>query len=210
VTLGLSALAGRSSGWFAVARRLAAQLYDFQGLHAFRAKLHPDRWDPIYISSNDRRFAGAVTGSVAIFDALKAFARGRLVAFGVATLLRGPALVVRLLAALLVPWTVLLALSSGRWFPGPGVHAAWVAFDTVLAAALFALAARWRRWLGLVLAVAVTADAGLTAAQVALYNLPRARGPGDWLVCAVAMAAPTVAGLILWNAINHRRRARRV
>jgi hypothetical protein len=67
------------------------------------------------------------------------------------------------------------------------------------------LAARWRRWLGLALAVAVTADAAVTAAQLVVYDLPRTDGWGDAVVFAVAAAAPAVAGVILWNAINHRR-----
>jgi len=47
VTLGLAPLAGRVPSWLAGVRALSAPLYDFAGLHAFKAKLGPDHWDPI-------------------------------------------------------------------------------------------------------------------------------------------------------------------
>jgi phosphatidylglycerol lysyltransferase len=208
VTLGLAPLAGSVTGPLALARRYAASLYDFQGVYAFRAKLRPERWDPIYIASAGSRLPDVLAGSLAIYDALSAFARGRLVQFGVATLLRGPAVVVRLLAALLVPWTALLALAGDRYFPSPAVKWGWVAFDLVLAAALFALAARWRRWLGVLLAAAITTDALVTALQVVVFDVPRARAAVDALVLALSVAAPATAAVILWNAVGHRRRAR--
>jgi phosphatidylglycerol lysyltransferase len=208
VTLGLAPLAGSVTGPLGLARRYATSLYDFQGVYAFRAKLRPQRWDPIYIATAETRLPSVLAGSLAIYDALTAFARGRLLQFGVATLLRGPAVVVRLLAALLLPWTVLLALAGDRYFPGATVKWSWVAFDVVLAAALFALAARWRRWLGLALAAAISADALITAAQVAVFDVPRAHGAVDALVLALSVAAPAAAAVILWNAVGHRRRAR--
>src|SRR5205814_8293773 len=186
-------------------RRHAASLYDFRGVYAFRAKLRPQRWDPIYIASAGTRLPGVLAGSLAIYDALAAFAHGRLLQFAVATLLRGPAVVVRLLAALLLPWTALLALAGDRYFPGPLVKWSWVAFDGVLALALFLLAARWRRWLGLALAAAISADALLTAVQVAIFDLPRVRGLVDALVLLLSVAAPAGAALILWNTVGHRR-----
>jgi phosphatidylglycerol lysyltransferase len=143
---------------------------------------------------------------VAIFDVLSAFARGRLLGFGVRTLLRGPALVVRLLGLLLLPWMLLLALAPARFFPADAIRTAWIGFDVVLAAALLALAARWRRPLAIAVAVAVTIDAFVTTAEVALYNAAGIRGAKDWLVLAVAVAAPAAASVILWTAIGHRRR----
>jgi phosphatidylglycerol lysyltransferase len=208
VTLGLAPLAGPVTGPLGLARRYAASLYDFHGVYAFRAKLRPQRWDPIYIAAAGSRLPDVLAGSLAIYDALVAFARGRLFQFGVATLLRGPALIVRLLAALLLPWTALLAVAGDRYCPGAAVKWSWVAFDLVLASALFALAARWRRWLGLTLAAAISGDAAVTAAQVLSFDLPRARGVLDLVVLAVSVAAPTMAASILWGAVGHRRRAR--
>jgi hypothetical protein len=142
VTLGLAPLAGDVSPLLRVARRWGRPLYDFEGLHAFKSKLKPRAWDPIYLSHPPRR-----SGVLAVVDALTAFARGGLLRFGIKTLLRGPSIVVRALAVLLVVWTVLLALPvSARWFPAPVWQWGWVA----LVAALFALATRWRHRTGLI------------------------------------------------------------
>lgn len=66
-------------------------------------------------------------------DTLTAFARGGLLPFGLETLLRGPAILIRLLAALLVVWTIALALPwSARWFPSAAWQYGWVAFDVAL------------------------------------------------------------------------------
>ena len=150
--------------------------------------------------------APGTSSHVAIVDALAAFAHGSFLRFGGATLLRGPALVVRLLAALLVPWTVLLAVAGTRWFPAPWVKTAWIAFDVSLVATLFSLTARWRHWLGVVVASAITADAVLTTLQVGLWDGRRARGL-DWLAVALSIAGPTLAAVILWAAVGHRRAA---
>jgi phosphatidylglycerol lysyltransferase len=199
VTLGLSPLAGPVVGSLRAARRLSRALYDFAGLHAFKAKLRPHSWDPIYL--------GHPPGSssyLALVDALAAFAHGSFLRFGGATLMRGPALVVRLLSALLVPWTLLLACAGARWFPAPWVKSAWLGFDLALVIALFSLTMRWRHRLGVVVASAITGDALLTALQVGLYNGARARGL-DWAVLALSLAGPTLAAVVLWAAVSHRR-----
>jgi phosphatidylglycerol lysyltransferase len=204
VTLGLAPLAGPVTGALGAARDLMAALYDFRGVYAFRAKLRPRSWDPIHLVYPVGRRPDALAATAALLDALAAFARGNLAGFGVETLLRGPALVVRALAVLLVPWTVLLALTEGRHFPDPAVQRGWVAFDVALIVALLALASRWRRWLGLLLALAVTADAAVTWTEVLLYNVPRARGWAEWVGLAVAALAPTGAAAILWKAGGRR------
>ena len=62
------------------------------------------------------------------------------------TLLRGPSIVFRLLATLLVIWTILLALpTSAHFFPSRAWQWGWVGFDVVLGVALFTLAHRWRQ-----------------------------------------------------------------
>lgn len=200
VTMGLAPLAGPVSGWLRAVRRASAALYDFAGLHAFKAKLRPHGWEPIFLA----HLPGS-SSHVALVDALAAFARGSFVRFGGATLLRGPALVVRVLAALLVPWMVLLALAGTRWFPWPWVKTGWIAFDAVLVVTLFVLTVRWRPWLGAAVATAITADALLTTLQVALYDAPHARGLDDWAVMAVSMAGPAIAAVVLWGAVGHRR-----
>jgi phosphatidylglycerol lysyltransferase len=199
VTLGLAPLSGPVAGWLRAARMLSATLYDFDGLRAFKAKLKPHAWEPIFLAHP----VGS-SSHVALVDALAAFARGSFLGFGGETLLRGPPLIVRLLATLLVPWTLLLALADSRWFPWPWVQAAWVSFDVALVAVLFSLTLRWRHWLGVSVASAISADAVLTALQVALYDGRRAPA-ADWPVIAISLAGPTLAAIVLWGAVGHRR-----
>jgi phosphatidylglycerol lysyltransferase len=200
VTLGLAPLAGDVGPVLRSARRFGRALYDFDGLRAFKAKLAPRRWDPIYLS-----YPPGTSASLAVVDTLTAFARGGLLRFGIDTLLRGPAIVIRLLAALLVVWTCLLALpASARWFPSPVWQYGWVAFDVVLGVALFVLARRWRQPLADVVAVAVTADAVLTTVEAIVFNVPRIASVLDVIVVTVAVLAPTLAAILLWNARVHR------
>ncbi|MGE3766366.1 MAG: phosphatidylglycerol lysyltransferase domain-containing protein [Kofleriaceae bacterium] len=196
VTLGLVPLAGDVKPWLRATRKLGRALYDFDGLRAFKAKFEPSGWDPIYLAHPPR-----TSSMVALFDTLRAFARGGLLRFGLETFLRGPAIVVRAIAALLVVWTILLALPIGaRFFPSHAWQYGWVAFDVALAASLFVLARRWTRPLANVVAGAVTLDAIATVAQGLIYNVPRRAGPFDLVVIAIAMLAPTLAALMLWNA----------
>jgi len=202
VTLGLVPLSGEISPWLRAARRWGKSLYDFDGLRAFKAKLKPRAWDPIFLSYPRGR-----NGFGAMFDTLTAFARGGLLRFGLETLLRGPAIVMRVLAVLLLVWTAVLALPvSARWFPSAVWQGGWVAFDIVLAASLLTLSYRWRAGLADVLATAVTADAVLTLLQAIVYDVPRRQGAHDLLIIAIAISAPTVAAILLWNARVHRGR----
>jgi hypothetical protein len=165
----------------------------------FKAKLRPLAWEPIFLAQPATH--GTLT---ALRDALTAFARGSMLRFGLHAVLRGPTTVLRVLAGLLVPWTVLLALAPSRWFPSPWIQGGWVAFDLALVAGLFALAHRYRRGLGTALAALVTADAVLTLVETAWWNAPRARGLADAAVLAVSCAAPAVAATILWHARGAR------
>lgn len=80
LTLGLAPLAGDVARWLRVARWLGAPLYDFAGLHAFKAKLRPHAWEPVYLCTT----GGALV--VALRDSLRAFAGGSLLAFAGRTL----------------------------------------------------------------------------------------------------------------------------
>ncbi len=200
VTMGLVPLSGELSPWLRAARRWGKSLYDFDGLRAFKAKLKPRTWDPIFLA-----YPRAGSGFAAMFDTLTAFARGGLLRFGVEALLRGPAVVMRVLAALLVAWTALLALPlSAPFFPSPAWQYGWVGFDAALAASLFALSFRWRHRLADLLATAVTANAALSLAQALAFDLPRRRGPLDLAIAIIAIGAPTFAAALLWNARLHR------
>jgi phosphatidylglycerol lysyltransferase len=194
LTLGLAPLAGAVGPWLRIARRTGGPLYDFRGLHAFKAKLRPRTWTPIFIS-----YPRAQLGVAAVYDALAAFARGGLLRFGLRTLLRRPAVLIQALALLLIPWTLLMAAApSARWFPSPAVKWGWVAFDAALAPALMSLARRWRRGLDTALAALVSADAAATLAQVLGWNLRQARDPVTIVVAALSVAAPTLTALLLW------------
>ncbi|MBZ4396474.1 DUF2156 domain-containing protein [Myxococcus sp. AS-1-15] len=204
VTLGLAPLSGPVRPWLRLARACGRPLFDFEGLRTFKAKFRPDSWVPLHLSYPEPR-----GGVLAVYDALRAFARGSLVRFGVATLLRRPRLLVHALAVLLVPWTALLALpTTTRWFPSLRVQWSWVLFDVALAAGLFSLVRRWRNGLATALVCLTAADACLTFVQAAVYNAPRARGPVDWLVITAAILAPATASGLLVRARDFRLPAR--
>ncbi|HKU42336.1 MAG TPA: DUF2156 domain-containing protein, partial [Polyangiales bacterium] len=112
LTLGLAPLAGEVGAGLRWARRLSSPLYDFDGLRVYKDKLRPHSWTDIYLSYPESQHA-----LTSLWDALRAFAPEGLLRFGVQSLLRGPAVVVAVLAALLVPWTLLLAAAPARhWF----------------------------------------------------------------------------------------------
>jgi phosphatidylglycerol lysyltransferase len=199
VTLGLAPLSGQVPRALRVVRSVAGSLYDFEGLRAFKAKLRPERWSPLYLS-----YPAEVGAVRAIADVLGAFARGGLFRFGLRTLLRGPALVVRLLALLLVPWTALLAgADATRWFPHPAVKWGWVAFDAALAAGLIALGRRWNERLARLLTAAIGADAIVTAIEAVTWNAPRAAGLAR-LALVISVAGPAAAFFTLWRAALRR------
>lgn len=83
VTLGLAPLAGPLSPGLLLARTWGRALYDFEGVRAFKAKLRPGTWDPIYLAHPP-----GSSSALALYDTLCAFARGGLVRFGLATLRR--------------------------------------------------------------------------------------------------------------------------
>jgi len=77
VTLGLAPLAGELGAILRASRRLGAIFYDFRGLAAFKAKLGPDAWEPI-----DLVVPPGVPRWLAMRDALRAFAGGSLIGYG--------------------------------------------------------------------------------------------------------------------------------
>ena len=86
VTLGLAPLAGDVAPWLRLARWLGSPLYDFKGLRAFKAKLHPHAWEPIYLC-----VPPGASRMLAMRDSLRAFAGGSLPAFLVRGWLRSRA-----------------------------------------------------------------------------------------------------------------------
>jgi phosphatidylglycerol lysyltransferase len=216
VTLGLAPLAGDIAPALRAARWLGSRLYDFEGLRSFKARLRPDRWDPIYLAwpAAGAWWGGALARNLgaplAIFETLRAFARGGLLRFGVQSLTRVPNFVVQALAVLLVPWTLAVAsVSTARWFPSPWVKLAWVLLDGAIVVALLRLGSRWQHRAATAIACVVTLDAVLTLAQAVAFNAPRARSPWEQAVLAVAVAAPSAAAAALWRARFLRERLAR-
>src|SRR5579884_498899 len=93
LTLGLAPLAGEVGPWLRLARRTGHPLYDFRGIHAFKAKLRPQTWSSIHVS-----YPRAQSGIATVVDVLAAFARGGLLRFGTKTLLRRPGVLIQALA----------------------------------------------------------------------------------------------------------------
>jgi phosphatidylglycerol lysyltransferase len=81
VTLGLAPLAGEVARWLRLARWVGGALYDFQGLRAFKAKLRPHAWEPVYLCARYPRV-------IALRDSLRAFAGGGFVGFAKRSMFR--------------------------------------------------------------------------------------------------------------------------
>lgn len=202
VTLGLIPLVGEVGPWLRIFRRWGVGLYAFAGLRAFKAKFKPRAWDPIYLS-----YPPGGSAWSAIMDTLTAFSQGSLLGFGVRTLMRGPAVVMRILAVLLIPWIVILSLpSSAAWFPSEAWRWGWVVFDVVICGALYYLSERWHPRLADVLATLITLDAIITVIQAIVFDLPRHHGPIELIVVVLAVLAPTFAAALLWSGRAHRGR----
>jgi phosphatidylglycerol lysyltransferase len=205
ITLGLAPLAGPVPAWMRRIGNLGRPLYDFAGVHAFKRKLAPSAWEPVFVSHPPD-----VSTFTAVLDALRAFAGGNLFWFALQTLIDGPAIVMWVLAVLLVPWTVALALVPVEpWFPSAGVRDGWIAFDVVMCAGLVVLARRFRPRLALVLAIAASADAVLTWIEAVVWNVPRVRGSMDALIVLAGCIAPALASVVLWRAWRRARGSRR-
>jgi lysylphosphatidylglycerol synthetase-like protein (DUF2156 family) len=199
LTLGLSPLAGPVSRPLRWASKYSAGLYDFRGVRAFKSKFRPVLWSPIYLSHPRDRSA-----ALALYHSLSAFAQRGLWSYGLSTLLRGPDMVLRGLALLLLPWSVLLAcLNVAWWFPRAWMQWAWIAFDLALALLLLVLTRRFRRWLSRLLVGLVLADTLLTGIQAAVFNLPRIQSLSAAIGVLVGVLAPAFASLVLLS--SHRR-----
>ncbi|MGH7293990.1 MAG: phosphatidylglycerol lysyltransferase domain-containing protein, partial [Polyangiaceae bacterium] len=193
VTLGLTALSGPVAWPLRAARWLSRPLYDFAGLRAFRERMHPHAWQPVYM-------VGPRWPGLHLLDALRAFSRGSLAAFAARSFVRHPSGLPWALALPLPAWTLVLAWlalvhrASLLGFP-PGELALWVAFDALLLFVLVRVAMRPRRS-RLVVATSFAAfDAALSIGHLAWV------GPGSTLLQAslrgVATLAPTAGALLL-------------
>ncbi len=202
VTLGLAPLSGRVNAWLDLARRVSRPFFNFAGLSSFKRKLRPHAWEPMYMAFPREQHA-----AMAMLEALRAFAGGSVVWFGVRTVLRGPPPLLRALAWLLVPWTLLLALvPTHPWFPSRGVQAAWVVFDGLLLWALFRQQRLRSDWLAarsaVAIATAVSVDAVLTLTQAVWWNAMHMNGALETVAVVIACAGPAIAAPVLWGAVR--------
>lgn len=202
-TTGLAPLSGEVPGWMRAIGSLARPLYDFRGLRRFKQRLHPPRWERVWMC-HPRGGPAALH----LLDALRAFAPGGLLRFAASTALRRPGALAWMLGVPLAPWAMLLAalaLTGHAALLGfaAGTQVAWAIFDGLLAIGL------WRAsrvpspgLLGL-LAAAAAVDASLSAVHLASVGLGSGWQPALRLL---ATAAPLLgAPALLWA--RHRARA---
>ncbi len=200
LTLGLAPLAGDVSPLLRAAASSGKLWYDFKGLRSYKAKLQPEQWLPIFLSYPPTQGAWR-----SMLDALWAFTRTGFWSFGWRTLTRGPIVVVRALAVLLLPWTLLLALAPAeRWFGAAWLKWSWVLFDLAVAAGLFRFLYKRSTSSLTPLVAAVTLDAVLTPLQAAVWNVPHARSAFDYVVVTLGCLAPLLASVVLWGARRFR------
>lgn len=195
VTLGLTPLAGPVAWPLRFARWVSRPLFDFAGLRAFRERLRPQSWQPVWLV-----YPAGASPALSLVDSLRAFARGSLIGFAVRSFLRHPSGLPWALALPLPLWTAALAWlaaahrASLLGFP-TGELALWVAFDALLLLVLVRVAMRPLRS-RLVLATGLAAiDAMLSLGHLFWV------GPGSTPLQAslrlLATGAPVVGALLL-------------
>lgn len=204
VTLGLAPLSGDIARWQRIARFVTRPLYDFRGVRAFKERLRPSRWEPVWLA-----FPRGEPAALHLVDALCAFAGGSLVGFGLRSLARHPGGPPWALAVPLAPWSAILAVRAALGFTSllgwsRRVLAGWALFDAVLCAALFRTAMRPTRGRLLAAAGAAAVDAALSLAHLA------AIGPGTTtmqvLFRLIQTGAPVVGTVALLAAARQAQR----
>ncbi len=195
VTLGLTPLGGPVAWPFRAARWFSRPLYDFAGLRAFRARMHPHDWEPVFLVHPRRGPA-----LVYVVDVLRAFARGSLVGFAARSFARHPSGLPWALALPLPVWTAALAwLAIARQasllgFPTTEL-ALWAVFDAILLFVLVRVAMRPMRPRLLVATSLAAVDAMLSVGHLLWVGLGTGLVQGSLRV--VATAAPTFGTLLL-------------
>ena len=206
VTWGLAPLAGRVPWPMRVLGALGRGLYDFRGLRAFKARLHPSEWQPVFLV-----YPRGTAWPLHLVDALRAFAGGSLVLFGLKTVAHRPLVLAWLLSLALIPWTALLATMLAFHaavplfgFPRPELFA-WVAFDALFATFLVRAFWRPRSWKYLLLAGAAAVDASLATIHLAQVGLGESFPA--MLIRIASMVAPWLATFGLLRCASYARLA---
>lgn len=204
-TTGLAPLSGDVPRVLSAIAQLARPLYDFRGLRRFKQRLHPPRWERVWMCTPQGQ-----SRALHLIDALRAFSSGGLFRFAALTAVRHPGVLAWLLAVPLAPWALLLTalVVSGRssllGVP-PVALAAWAIFDGLLAFGLWrASRAPKPRLLGL-LASAASVDALLSLHHLIFVGLG-----GGWgaLLRGLAVLAPWLGAPALWWARLRAKRSR--
>lgn len=172
--------------------RSMSWLYSFHGIHAFRSKFKPDRWEPVYLVGSGRVHV------LTMRAVLMAFSGGWLPRFvaRVAARQLGPRLkqaepyLFPGLSLGMAGWSGVL-LAHAPLFGGPGLALGWAAFDWAQAAVLWR-PERARQAAGLALL-----DGAATLVQYALRP-PRPRGLMQHAVVGAALAGPFALAGLLW------------
>lgn len=204
-TTGLAPLSGEVPRVLRAIAGLARPLYDFRGLRRFKQRLHPPRWERVWMC-----FPRGQSRALHLLEAVRAFAPGGLVRFAARTTARHPGVLAWMLGVPLAPWALLLAALAATGHAGllgfaPVALAAWSIFDGMLALGLWRASRAPRpRLLGL-LAGAASLDALLSLHHLHVAGL----GSGGAAIAlrVLAVAAPLIGAPALWWA---RRRARQL
>lgn len=201
-TMGLVPLAGDRS-WQRITRTIMGDFYNFDGIHRFKSKLRPTRWEPVFLAYP------STTGPVlAVYDVLDGFALGSINAFGADAVRRNPRFILRVIAFLLLPWIGFLLWSDPeRWFPSKRARNGWVVFDLAVATGLFRLLHRWDGRLATVLTAAVSADVVVSSAQVTRAR--RERTILETALSVAMIAAPALTAVVLWKEKSRQERRQR-
>jgi len=197
VTWGLAPLAGAPWPMRAIGKLLRG-LYDFRGLRAFKARLHPREWQKVWMV-----IPPGGSRALAVIDSLRAFAGGSLVRFGVSTLVKRPLLLPWVLTLLLVPWTAALVamMSIRRAAPLLGFPrvelVGWAAFDALFAVALLRAFRRPRFSAYALLGAAAAIDAAVSCFHLAHAGL--GANAASALARTASAVAPALAALGLFR-----------
>jgi hypothetical protein len=209
ITLGLAPLSGRLHRWQRIARVLGRPLYDFAGVRAFKERLHPTGWDPVWLT-----FSEGESSVVHIHDSLKAFAQGSLPRFALRSILRHPSGPPWAISLLLAGWTSILAAAiiadrSDAFGLSRLALASWTLFDALVAILLFRLA-RHPSAGGLALATAIAvADAVAYLPYLLTAHPPEAVSHA--VLRIAAMGGPIAGALALgWATVVRTASRRRV
>jgi hypothetical protein len=195
VTLGLAPLAGATPLWLRAIGFVAGPLYSFSGLRAFKERLRPVWWEPVWLVVPRDALSYRY-----VLDSLRAFAGGSIAAFGARSLARHPSGAPFALALPLIPWTALLgALVLWRYESvlgfTRGALFAWTLFDTALAVLLIRAALRPRRAAIALVAAAACFDAVLSILHVSAVGF--GGSAIDGILRVMATAAPVLGSLVL-------------